>query len=314
MSHESQAAVAGRGAGVDPIAIDLRVGGEGSGGFRALQERVAGALSVPMFFVVGSQRSGTTWVQKLLDAHPLLVCKGEARYFWVLKALAMLRDRYNGYQTVGEEGKLGDAELVHLFQTMVGLVQSSWVGERRPLWVGEKTPEHCQFLPMLTYSFPGSRVVHIIRDGRDCAVSGWLHANNRNNPKFHAEYPTFAAYAAFAAKNWATNVHAAVEFGKRCPGRYLELRYERLHEDARGELVRVLRFLDLVPEGEDVERCVAAASFRELAAGRERGEEDADSHYRKGVVGDWREHFDGETRAIFNAIAGELMGRLGYGG
>ncbi|MFW9919917.1 MAG: sulfotransferase, partial [Candidatus Thorarchaeota archaeon] len=30
------------------------------------------------FFVVGCQKSGTTWVESLLDHHPRVICKGEA--------------------------------------------------------------------------------------------------------------------------------------------------------------------------------------------------------------------------------------------
>ena len=36
---------------------------------------------VPVFFVVGLAKSGTTWLMKTLDAHPEVLCKGEGRLF-----------------------------------------------------------------------------------------------------------------------------------------------------------------------------------------------------------------------------------------
>ena len=36
---------------------------------------------MPVFFVVGLAKSGTTWLMKTLDAHPEVLCKGEGRFF-----------------------------------------------------------------------------------------------------------------------------------------------------------------------------------------------------------------------------------------
>jgi hypothetical protein len=61
-----------------------------------------------------------------------------------------------------------------------------------------------------------------------------------------------------------------------------------------------------------VERCVDSASFEKLSRGRERGEEDPSSFYRKGVAGDWKKYFTEEDRRVFKEEAGELLIRLGY--
>src|SRR5215208_5832616 len=36
---------------------------------------------LPVFFVVGLAKSGTTWLMKILDSHPEVLCKGEGRFF-----------------------------------------------------------------------------------------------------------------------------------------------------------------------------------------------------------------------------------------
>lgn len=52
--------------------------------------------------------------------------------------------------------------------------------------------------------------------------------------------------------------------------------------------------------------------FRTKAEGRERGEEDSKSHYRKGVAGDWVNHFTPAHRRRFKEMYGDLPVRLGY--
>jgi hypothetical protein len=61
-----------------------------------------------------------------------------------------------------------------------------------------------------------------------------------------------------------------------------------------------------------VESCVSSASFSKLSRGRQRGQEDPSSFYRKGVAGDWKYLFDERDRQIYKEEAGELLIRLGY--
>ena len=54
------------------------------------------------------------------------------------------------------------------------------------------------------------------------------------------------------------------------------------------------------------------ADFQRFSGGRLRGDEDRASHFRKGVAGDWRDHFDEEAVRSFEAQAGGLLRDLGY--
>jgi hypothetical protein len=56
---------------------------------------------------------------------------------------------------------------------------------------------------------------------------------------------------------------------------------------------------------------VQRASFRAVS-GRSAGDEDLSSHLRKGIVGDWKNHFDGAALSRFEAVAGPLLQELGY--
>ncbi|HVD43791.1 MAG TPA: sulfotransferase domain-containing protein, partial [Rubrobacter sp.] len=116
-----------------------------------------------------------------------------------------------------------------------------------------------------------------------------------------------------AAQNWDLRVGQAVEDGPALLGDdYTEVRYEDLLEHPNEEVERLLGFLGVDTDETLVEHCVSSASFEKLSRGRERGEEDPSSFYRKGVAGDWENYFTEEDRRVFKEEAGELLIRLGY--
>lgn len=95
----------------------------------------------------------------------------------------------------------------------------------------------------------------------------------------------------------------------------LELRMEHLTTDAGSVVPRIFEFLGL---GERdgltpavLQGIVARRDFKKLA-GRAPGEEDVTSHLRKGVAGDWVNHFGPEHVAYFKEQFGDLLQALGY--
>jgi hypothetical protein len=61
-----------------------------------------------------------------------------------------------------------------------------------------------------------------------------------------------------------------------------------------------------------VPRLIDDYRFDRLSAGRRPGEEDVTSHYRKGIAGDWQNHFDGSLERAMRDTTGDLVTRLGY--
>ena len=74
-------------------------------------------------------------------------------------------------------------------------------------------------------------------------------------------------------------------------------------------LVRELVGLDL--DKERAEEIVNRFSFRNQS-GRKPGQENIRSFLRKGIVGDWKNHFTSEARQVFNQHAGDALKMLGY--
>ena len=63
---------------------------------------------------------------------------------------------------------------------------------------------------------------------------------------------------------------------------------------------------------EQLSEAVVACRFESLTGGRSRGQEDVGSHERKGVAGDWRNHFTDRVKNAFKARYGDLLVATGY--
>lgn len=61
-----------------------------------------------------------------------------------------------------------------------------------------------------------------------------------------------------------------------------------------------------------LEEITEKLSFKKLAGGRKKGEENIKSHYRKGVHGDWKNHFNDEHINYFKVHYNDLLIQLGY--
>ena len=59
------------------------------------------------------------------------------------------------------------------------------------------------------------------------------------------------------------------------------------------------------------EDMIRRSSF-EFVTGRGAGTENTQKFYRKGVQGDWANHFSDEDRHAFASLAGNLLIQLGY--
>lgn len=272
--------------------------------------------ALPIFFVGGLPRSGTTWVQQLLNAHPQLVCLGESHYFNDLVP-ALVRT-LQGYGKRREEGKGTWAPSVRgpvatpllspmLHAAFIALVQENLDG-RDPAGlkaIGEKTPDNIMQLKRIWSMFPGARFVNVIRDGRDGAVSAYI--------RFRSKLPadmTQEDYARAYAEGWSGRIREARALSRG--RRYHETRYEALHADPVGEAGRLLAFLGAESDPETVRVALDTASFEKLSGGRKRGQEDTASHYRRGEVGSWAEVLTPIEVEAFESIAGPVMDELGY--
>ena len=71
------------------------------------------------------------------------------------------------------------------------------------------------------------------------------------------------------------------------------LKYEELKVDIHSAIHQILNFSGLEISEEKISKAIESNDFRRVS-GRKSGKENKKSFYRKGIVGDWRNHFDEE--------------------
>ena len=96
------------------------------------------------------------------------------------------------------------------------------------------------------------------------------------------------------------------------PGRIHDIRYEDLIADFPETVGALLTFLGVDASQETIENLRRETDFKRLSGGRAPGETDPDSYFRKGIAGDWKNHFSDEDKSVFKEVAGDLLIELGY--
>src|SRR5688572_28643226 len=202
------------------------------------------------FFILGAPRSGTSLLSRMLHSHPAIAVPDETKIFETFVPLLALygdlrrTERLRrlvsdvlAWRWVRRLPGLPDLEAVlerverptlgGVFEALLGL----WAqAQGKPRW-GEKTPNHLYFWPFIEESFPQARIVHIVRDGRDVALS-------------QVKAPFGPKTIATAAERWVGFVERIRELGRRIgPGRYVEVKYEDLLARPRETITRVLELI-----------------------------------------------------------------------
>jgi len=77
-------------------------------------------------------------------------------------------------------------------------------------------------------------------------------------------------------------------------------------------MVNLLNTLNYEYDISKLEDSIRNHSFSFLSNGRKRGEEDINSHYRKGVVGDWKNYLTEEDNNKFLDRFSKVMELWGY--
>jgi len=277
--------------------------------YRRIQERLTRTFEKDIYFVTGLTRPGTIWLQKSLDAHPEASCKGEAHFidtlYPLLKSAIGQYNRKIGHnremlERAGVTSAASDFsynELDYLLVTAMSLVFARWSDDPAIKCIGERTPDYARSLDVLARVVPGAKFLHVIRDGRDEAVSAWQFNMRVNMEAFSKKFPDFRGFCKMFASSWGRSVGAAYFYGRSNKDQYMEVCFEDLLRDP-GPVVRdVCQFLNIDDSDASIAACVKAAKLDALP---------------DGGIGQWRELFDDDIRHDFQRYAGELLKLLEY--
>lgn len=91
----------------------------------------------------------------------------------------------------------------------------------------------------------------------------------------------------------------------------LIVKYEDLLADELGNFQRIVDHCGLSVSPKNLSNIVQRNSFQAMS-GRKQGEEDVFSHHRKGIAGDWRNHFTPKVTEMFKLLFGQVLIKTGY--
>jgi hypothetical protein len=171
---------------------------------------------------------------------------------------------------------------------------------RKPRW-GDKTPMYMRHLGLLEELFPEAQYVHLIRDGRDAALS-FLQMPEGTFTRTWAQPTTPAQFACL----WRKEVAAARGLGSRVGvARYHELRYEALVVEPESTVSAICAFAEIPFESAMLDYTDAVDVSRK-------------PHQQRLLmpptsgVRSWRDDMSSEDVAGFETVAGDLLSALGY--
>jgi hypothetical protein len=291
----------------------------------------------PAPFVVGVSRSGTTLLRLMLDAHPRLTIPPETHFVprvvnvcerLIAEGASTAEIREQALEAMTTHPRWGDfglsgeevRELMERHDPLTpgdairSFYEAYAAGEGKPRW-GDKSPPYTWKSLRIQRALPEAHFIHIIRDGRDVALS-------------LSEVSWGPDDITVAAEKWVTELRRARKRAEGLArGTYMELRYEDLVADPEPMLRMVAGFVDL-PWDEamlDYHRKAEKRMSREMArtlkplgGGTITAEERASQHElvsrppSQSRAGRWRTEMSPEDRAAFESVAGRMLKKLGY--
>ena len=280
-----------------------------------------GAPRNPYLFVVGCQRSGTTLLQRMLDNHPQVAVGYDSHFIpRPIKRLAVGVDpaltpalveeirRFPRFARLGLPASAVDAvaaEARTYGAFVTGIYDAFGRLHGKPL-AGEKSPGYCRHLPHLHALFPWAKTIHLVRDGRDIALSMLDWGKGPSKLDLFKDEPI-----GVAAMWWDRDVTTGRADGTRLatsvgPGRYHEVCYERLVAEPEPMPRGIADFLGL-PFAEEM------VTYHEGKT-RTDGGRSAKAAWLPPTKGlrDWRTQMPERDVELFEALAGDALSMFGY--
>jgi len=246
----------------------------------------------------------------MLNAHPEVAVPSESRFIvelWpgrdeveVDTFLARLTEHhlfhYWNLPIEAVRSELGDTRSCLYVDAVAAAYRAFAAAHGKTRW-GDKTPRYIEHIPFLGSLFPRARFVHLVRDGRNVALS-------------YGDVPFGPKTVARAAQLWSARVRAGAKDGRSLPPhRYYELKYEDLTADPEGQLRSLCAFLDLDFAPDMLDHANAARDVM-----LPRGDRFNPKVAERPVAGtrDWRRTMRASHVAVFEVIAGDVLTAMGY--
>jgi len=185
-----------------------------------------------------------------------------------------------------------------------------------PRWIVIKEPNGSHAADSTMALFPESRLLFLIRDGRDvidslidamlARDSWWQQSQVSDEPRIVSERLAFIRHH---ANLWLQRTKSVQRAYEATPGQLrLQVRYETLLEDTDAGFGRMLQWLGLSPDAGTVSAAVEKRSFSAIPD----ADKGAGKRARSANPGQWRERLRPGEIEVVERIMGPKLRELGY--
>ncbi len=305
------------------------------------QMSVGSFFARPKYFIVGYPRSGTTLLGRLMRLHPEVCCLWQAHFFSEQHSLtsALATRRVEKWLERRDNRWVQDgAALTVVLRAICDFVMEAEAESQGKRIVGDKSPasDWRHGLTDLAKVYPDAVVLHIVRDGRDVAISRRLqqfidlpHLLGREDRRMRdqlrekgVEYlregrSIFTTrWLADEAWSWAEEVTEVDRKGRELYGeRYRAVRFEDLLGEPEEHISRLWEALNVEPDS------VTVGLLREVrreleqnpaAEWHQRADPQLAAAFDRGTVGGWKRVFTAQAEATFLEYGGGGLAHWGY--
>ena len=235
-------------------------------------------------FVTTYPRSGTTWTEQMVHLLVNNGVQGEQRLTDAVPWLETLPHRPNG--------------MIEFLKTL----------PQRRLFTS-----HLPYPLMPSLGNTTAKIVYVARNPKDVAISTYFH----NQSKLGYEGTWEEHFQLFLTSDvgcgpyfdhilpwWQASQHTK---------NILFLKYEDMKRDHAGSVAKIASFLDLQADPQLIDTVVSLSSFKSMTSNETTNfdwipqREGVPTHFRKGDIGDWRNHFSAEQSQQMDRLFMEKM-------
>ncbi len=243
----------------------------------------------PILFIAGLPKSGSTWIEKMVASY-------DGYHEFLLPAITK-----HEFATGGS----------HDFEMPAGMFDNM-----KDMLVLTKMHSHGSVNNVRVLEDAGINYVILHRDLRDVAVSYHFYVHNtpwHPEHKRHRNKGVQEGLAVFGKRMLPAYIEWVRSWGKNAnPEHSVQLRYEDMLVNPIDGMTKVATLFELDNSLDTVTRIVEAHSFKKMSGGRSSGESSNSAFARKGVAGDWKNHFTPELRKQYGELLAEFLIETDY--
>jgi Tfp pilus assembly protein PilF len=184
-------------------------------------------------FIVGEPRSGTTLLDRMLDAHPAVTSAGELRFF----GFAVRQATGSSEPRQFSPGLLQDAaegDATKIGEAYVDLVSTLRLDAAHVI---DKLPVNYLYLPLILAALPNARIIHVRRDPMDACLAIYK--------QLFADAYLYSYDPGELARHYRRYLHLMETWRDRFGDKFFEVDYEALVTSPEDTLRPVLQYIGL---------------------------------------------------------------------